>query len=189
MVYKDINDYYLVDLICENDEISYGILFDKYKPLIRKIASKFYYNYNDYGYEFDDFVQEGYVGFYKALKKFNINKSVLFYTFVSLCVSRQLISFVKKISSNYNKCIYLPIDEYDFICFTKSDVYDEGLEQLIKEVIFETPIEYSSVFELRINNFSFKEIECLLEVNYSHAEYRYKKLKELLKKKILKLFL
>ena len=69
MVYKDINDYYLVDLICENDEISYGILFDKYKPLIRKIASKFYYNYNDYGYEFDDFVQEGYVGFYKALKK------------------------------------------------------------------------------------------------------------------------
>ena len=189
MVYKDINDYYLFDLVCENDEVSYGVLFEKYKPLIKKVASSFYHNYNNYGYEFDDFIQEGYVGFYKALKKFNINKSVLFYTFVYLCVSRQMISFVNKISSSYNNLTYLPIDEYDFLCFTKDDIYDNGLNELLKEIILDNPIEYSSVFELRLNNFSFKEIECLLDINYSQAEYRYKKIKGILKEKIRELFI
>ena len=49
MVYKDINDYYLIDMICENDELSYGMLFDKYRPLIKKIASNIYRNYKNYG--------------------------------------------------------------------------------------------------------------------------------------------
>ena len=31
MVYKDINDYYLIDMICENDETSYNVLFNKYQ--------------------------------------------------------------------------------------------------------------------------------------------------------------
>ena len=99
MVYKDINDYYLIDMICENDETSYNVLFNKYRPLVRKIASKFYSNYCNYEYDFDDFIQEGYIGFYKALKKYDVNKNVLFYTFVSLCVSRQLISFVNSCHS------------------------------------------------------------------------------------------
>lgn len=184
MVYKDINDYYLIDMICENDELSYGMLFDKYRPLIKKIASNFYRNYKNYGYEYDDFLQEGYLGFYKALKKFNLNKSVLFYTFVSLCVNRQLISFVNKISSKAYNYILLPLDEYDLIYTGVKDNNDYYLEELIKEVINESSIEDASVFELRYNNFSYKEIEVLLDIDYAQAEYRYRKLKLLLKDKI-----
>lgn len=184
MVYKDINDYYLIDMICENDELSYGMLFDKYRPLIKKIASNFYRNYKNYGYEYDDFLQEGYLGFYKALKKFNLNKSVLFYTFVSLCVNRQLISFVNKISSKAYNYIFLPLDEYDLIYTGVKEYNDYYLEELIKEVINESSIEDASVFELRYNNFSYKEIEVLLDIDYAQAEYRYRKLKLLLKDKI-----
>lgn len=184
MVYKDINDYYLIDMICENDELSYGMLFDKYRPLIKKIASNFYRNYKNYGYEYDDFLQEGYLGFYKALKNFNLNKSVLFYTFVSLCVNRQLISFVNKISSKAYNYILLPLDEYDLIYTGVKDNNDYYLEELIKEVLNESSIEDASVFELRYNNFSYKEIEVLLDIDYAQAEYRYRKLKLLLKDKI-----
>lgn len=184
MVYKDINDYYLIDMICENDELSYGMLFDKYRPLIKKIASNFYRNYKNYGYEYDDFLQEGYLGFYKALKKFNLNKSVLFYTFVSLCVNRQLISFVNKISSKAYNYILLPLDEYDLIYTGVKENNDYYLEELIKEVLNESSIEDASVFELRYNNFSYKEIEVLLDIDYAQAEYRYRKLKLLLKDKI-----
>ena len=184
MVYKDINDYYLIDMICENDELSYGMLFDKYRPLIKKIASNFYRNYKNYGYEYDDFLQEGYLGFYKALKKFNLNKSVLFYTFVSLCVNRQLISFVNKISSKAYNYILLPLDEYDLIYTGVKENNDYYLEELINEVINESSIEDASVFELRYNNFSYKEIEVLLDIDYAQAEYRYRKLKLLLKDKI-----
>ena len=184
MVYKDINDYYLIDMICENDELSYGMLFDKYRPLIKKIASNFYRNYKNYGYEYDDFLQEGYLGFYKALKKFNLNKSVLFYTFVSLCVNRQLISFVNKIASKAYNYILLPLDEYDLIYTGVKENNDYYLEELINEVINESSIEDASVFELRYNNFSYKEIEVLLDIDYAQAEYRYRKLKLLLKDKI-----
>lgn len=184
MVYKDINDYYLIDMICENDELSYGMLFDKYRPLIKKIASNFYRNYKNYGYEYDDFLQEGYLGFYKALKNFNLNKSVLFYTFVSLCVNRQLISFVNKISSKAYNYILLPLDEYDLIYTGVKENNDYYLEELIKEVLNESSIEDASVFELRYNNFSYKEIEVLLDIDYAQAEYRYRKLKLLLKDKI-----
>lgn len=184
MVYKDINDYYLIDMICENDELSYGMLFDKYRPLIKKIASNFYRNYKNYGYEYDDFLQEGYLGFYKALKNFNLNKSVLFYTFVSLCVNRQLISFVNKISSKAYNYILLPLDEYDLIYTGVKENNDYYLEELINEVINESSIEDASVFELRYNNFSYKEIEVLLDIDYAQAEYRYRKLKLLLKDKI-----
>ena len=184
MVYKDINDYYLIDMICENDELSYGMLFDKYRPLIKKIASNFYRNYKNYGYEYDDFLQEGYLGFYKALKNFNLNKSVLFYTFVSLCVNRQLISFVNKISSKAYNYILLPLDEYDLIYTGVKENNDYYLEELINEVINESSIEDASVFELRYNNFSYKEIEVLLDIDYAQAEYRYRKLKLLLKDKL-----
>ena len=89
---------------------------------------------------------------------------------------------------NPNNCIYLPIDEYDCIYFTKED-NNNDLEILVRELINENSIEDSSVFELKYNNFSFKEIENLLDINYSQAEYRYKKLRLLLKKKIEDLFM
>ena len=51
MKYKDINDYYLVDMICESDEVSYDALFNKYRPLIWNVAYKFYNQYRDFRYE------------------------------------------------------------------------------------------------------------------------------------------
>lgn len=187
MKYKDINDYYLVDMICENDEASYDALFEKYKPLIKNTAYSFFKQYNNYGYEYDDFVQEAYIGFYKALRSFSADKNVLFYTFVSLCVTRQLISFVNKLSSHKSNYILLSDDEYDFdlMFYVDFDLCNKFyLEALIKEVIYDSKIDYSSVFELKINNFSYKEIQKLLDISFSQAEYRYRKMKDLLKSKL-----
>lgn len=185
MKYKDINDYYLVDMICEGDDDSYGVLFNKYRPLIRNTSYSFYKRFKDFGYDFDDFIQEANVGFYKAIKYFNSNKNVLFYTFVSLCINRQLITFVNKISSKH--AVLISYDGYDFdLLFNINiDLCDELFtDEMIKEVIFESDLEYSSVFELKINNFSYKEIQQLLGITFSQAEYRYKKMKELLKNKL-----
>lgn len=187
MVYKNINDYHLVEMVCENDDASYGVLFDKYSPLIKKIASKYYKNNNNYGYDYEDFVQEGYVAVYKALKYFNSSKDVLFYTFVSLCINRHMLSFIKKISVNHSNYVFVSGDEYDFdLLFSSNDNYtcNYYLDNLLKEVIYESPLDYSCVFELKLNNFSFKEIQELLGMSYSQAEYRYRKLKLLLKEKI-----
>ena len=187
MKYKDINDYYLVDMICESDDVSYDTLFNKYRPLIRNVAYKFYNQYRDFGYEYEDFIQEANVGSYKALKYFNANKDVLFYSFLSLCITRQLISFVNKISLHQSNYILLSNDEYDFDVLFRDDFeflksYD--IDCLIKEVIYDSPLDYSCVFELKINNFTYWEIQELLDMNFSQAEYRYRKMRLLLKSKI-----
>lgn len=187
MKYKDINDYYLVDMICESDDVSYDTLFNKYRPLIRNVAYKFYNQYRDFGYEYEDFIQEANVGFYKALKYFNANKDVLFYSFLSLCITRQLISFVNKISLHQSNYILLSNDEYDFDVLFRDDFeflksYD--IDCLIKEVIYDGPLDYSCVFELKINNFTYWEIQELLDMNFSQAEYRYRKMRLLLKSKL-----
>ena len=45
MKYKDINDYYLVDMVCENNDDYCNVLFNKYQPVIKKIVYKYYKEY------------------------------------------------------------------------------------------------------------------------------------------------
>ncbi len=189
MLYKDINDYHLVELVKENEDVYYGILHDKYQPIIRNIAYNFFKQYSHYGYDLDDFIQEGNFGLYKALKYFDPNKKALFYSFVSLCVNRQLISFVNKFSSKSINYVFIPCDDYNFETLFKVKVdYDDFsfLEDMIKEVILESPLDYACVFELKMNDFTYKEIEELLGYTFSQAEYRFRKLKLVLKDKIEK---
>ena len=63
MNYKKYNDYELFYKVKECDEVSNGILLKKYLPIIKKIASDAYKGYGCYGYDYDDFLQEGYIGF------------------------------------------------------------------------------------------------------------------------------
>lgn len=187
MKYKDINDYYLVDMICENDEFSYNALFAKYEPLIKLTVYKYYKDFSGYGYDFEDFLQEGYYALYKAVRSFNPKRNTLFYTFVSLCVNRQLISFINKIKVKHSSYVLISTEERNFDkTFHVNYNLDDDLyfDELIKEVIFDSEFDYSCVFELKFNNFTYKEIQELLEISFSQAEYRFRKMKELLKSKM-----
>ena len=188
MSYKNYNDYELIYMVRENDEWSYNILFQKYLPIIRKIAFDYYKGYSSYGYDIDDFIQEGYLGFQQALKSYDENKNILFYTFVSLCIQRKIISFCKKISndkkniSNKNTVDLdevsivdnkLLIDEY----FSKRDFI-----KCIWDVIYTFPFEYTCVFELRMNQFQYLEIEKLLGVSVRRAEFMVHRIQKKIRK-------
>lgn len=187
MKYKNINDYYLVDMICENNEESYYALFAKYEPLIKLTVNKYYKEFKGYGYDFEDFLQEGYYALYKALKNFNPRRNTLFYTFVLLCVNRQLITFIRKLNVKRSNYILVSTEDIDFEKkFYVNYNFDDNLyfDQLIKEVIFDSELDYSCVFELKINNFSYREIQELLGITFAQAEYRFKKMKQLLVSKM-----
>ncbi|MBQ8534495.1 MAG: sigma-70 family RNA polymerase sigma factor [Bacilli bacterium] len=187
MKYKDINDYYLVDMVCENNDDYCNVLFNKYQPVIKKIVYKYYKEYSDYGYDLDDFIQEGNYALFKALKNFNPKRNVIFYTFVSLCVKRQILSFIRMITSKRYNYVFISAEDYNFDnMFNVNYDFDYNLyfDELIKEVIFDNELDYSCVFELRINNFTFREIHELLGISISQAEYRFKKMKYLLKEKM-----
>ena len=189
MSYKKYNDYELISMIRENDENSYDLLFQKYSPIIRKIAFDYYHAYSSYGYDLDDFVQEGYVAFQKSLNKYNEKKDVLFYTFVVLCIHRNLISFCNSISNekkNISSTRFVSLD--DIILHTDDNACsyldEKEIYHMIWDFIYQYSIEETCVFELRWNHFTFNEISILLELPVRRCHGIFHKILNNLRKEI-----
>ena len=178
MNYKNYNDYELISMVRENDEFSYYSLFEKYKPIVKNISKEFYDRYSDYGYDYDDFIQEGYVGFQNALNKYDSSKGALFYTFVELCIRRRLLSFTKNITlpkRNISNKYFVSLDDLDVRdnSVSLNDELDyEDTMNTIKDVLYSLDLKYTAPFELKMNNFSLKEISILLEVSINSVSYR-----------------
>ncbi len=188
MLYKGYNDYELIYMVKENSDDCRNILYDKYSSILKKISYEFYSKYKNYGYDYDDFLQEAYIAFEKAIIKFDEMNGAIFYTFVILCVRRALISFCRSISNmkyNISSDNTISIDDIP-ISDIKSDIRNviefSELEHKIRELIFSLPFDISIIMELRINCFTFLEISTLLDLPVSTVEFRNRKVKkELLK--------
>ncbi len=88
----DYNDLYLAEKVRMGDNEAFKALSKKYSLLIRSIARK----YSAYGYDQNDFIQEGLLGLLCACKFFSAEKNTSFRTFVSLCINRRFLSLVRK---------------------------------------------------------------------------------------------
>ncbi len=191
MNYKNYNDYELISMVRENDEFSYYSLFEKYKPIVKNISKEFYDRYSDYGYDYDDFIQEGYVGFQNALNKYDSSKGALFYTFVELCIRRRLLSFTKNITlpkRNISNKYFVSLDDLDVRdnSVSLNDELDyEDTMNIIKDVLYSLDLKYTAPFELKMNNFSLKEISTLLEVSINSVSYRVNLVRDEIRTRIL----
>ncbi|MCD6362902.1 MAG: sigma-70 family RNA polymerase sigma factor [Synergistetes bacterium] len=76
----------------EGDEEAWGELVRKYAPFIKLIARKYFIPDVD----FEDIVQEGMIGFLKAVRSFDPSKLTGFKTFMEMCVERQIISALRR---------------------------------------------------------------------------------------------
>lgn len=167
------NDYELLDLILDKDEVAYSIMLDKYKPLVYKMARK-YYNcvVNSYyvGLTLNDFVNEGYLAFDRAIKNFDQDKGYLFYSYLYSCLKsnyslmlRNLFALKNKPLLHYQELDFeindsKQIDPYNYINTTV--FYDD-----LKDYLFNIDFIDSAILELRFNNFKYREIVDLLDVN------------------------
>ena len=180
------NDYELLDLIYDNDEVAYDIMLKKYKPIIYSKALE-YYNYlkaNHYeGFTLDDFYEEGIIAFNHAIKKFDANKGTLFYSFLLVCLTSSFNYMYRSILTLKNRPL-LKYQELDFEVKDSSavDPYD-SIDNLD---IYNTLDDYldnlsqldSAIITLRLNNFKYFEIEELLEVSSSRISRVIKAMRE-----------
>ena len=171
-----------------NASVAAGIM---YKPIVKNISKEFYDRYSDYGYDYDDFIQEGYVGFQNALNKYDSSKGALFYTFVELCIRRRLLSFTKNISlpkRNISNKYFISLDDLDVRdnSVSLNDELDyEDTMNIIKDVLYSLDLKYTAPFELKMNNFSLKEISILLEVSINSVSYRVNLVRDEIRTRIL----
>ncbi len=180
------NDYELLDLICDNDEVAYNIMINKYKPVIYNKALE-YYNYlrsNNYeGLTLDDFLEEGLITLNHAIKSFDSNKGSLFYSFLLVCLTSSFNLMLRKVFTIKNRPLLKyqeleyevkdskGIDPYDYV--DNLDIYDE-----LNNYLYNIGLIDSAIIELRLNNFKYSEIMKLLDVSASKINRTIKTMRE-----------
>ncbi len=102
--YENYSDEEIIRLIHKGDEFASEYIIVKYKDLV-KIKSRTYFII---GADKEDIVQEGMIGLFKAIRDFNPDKNVSFFSFAELCITRQIITAIK--SANRQK--HVPLNSY-----------------------------------------------------------------------------
>ena len=151
---NNMNDEELVRLIqTENNKEALEFLLDKYKNLVNMKVSKYFI----IGAEKDDMIQEGMIGLYKAIRRFEVEKHSAFKSFANMCVERQMITAIK--TSNRQK--HMPLNSYLSLNSSPNDEDDEDgadLLDIFNANLVEDPLEtvtkkeYYSYVEKTINN-------------------------------------
>ena len=88
-----LSDGELVSLINGGNYKYFQTLINRYMPYIVSVASR----YKAGGLDTEDFIQEGVLAIFSAVKAFDGNKAS-FKTFVTLCINRAISSAVARVS-------------------------------------------------------------------------------------------
>ena len=123
--YKNMSDETLINEVKSfQNENALDCLMERYKDIVNMKANKFFM----IGSEREDIIQEGYIGLYKAVKSYDIEKQNSFKTFATLCIERQLITAVK----NSNRQKHMPLNSYVSL---NASAYEENDDTSVMEVL------------------------------------------------------
>lgn len=97
----------------EGDTEADGLLYSRYKTLVKQLAHSYFLT----GADRDDVIQEGMYGLFKAIRDYKDDRGASFKTFAVTCVSRQLMTAVR--GSTRQK--HIPLSRYVSIYPDKED--------------------------------------------------------------------
>ena len=178
--YSQYNDYELIYMVQEENENAYQILYDKYQPLLRQIASRFFSAYRQFGVEYDDLYQEANLALTKAIHAYQASSNTLFYTFACITVQSKLKNFIKVSTSQ--KCLFHQrmVSLYEVISDKQNDLMlidtivdpvavdpvseleKKSLVQQLFQFSLSLNIVQSQIFELKTAGFRNIDIASLL---------------------------
>ena len=101
-------DQALVQRAKNGDTDALAQLITRFLPLIKNRAAR----YSFVGLEQDDFVQEGLIGLFTAVKNYDAGRSASFRTYANLCIHSRMVSCLNDLLSKKHLPLndYLPID-------------------------------------------------------------------------------
>ena len=185
----EYNDYELVYLSQEKNEDAYKILLNKYMPIIIS-KLKPYMSRSKVPYE--DLLIEALVGFQNAIDSFKTQEKATFYTFLLICIERELEKKCGRITQK-------KINEYEEVLLSQKKQFQKELLEYIKsseknpeeKIINEFEInqilehileELSSyeveVLSLRIEGLTYKEISLALDKTNKSVDGAIQRIKE-----------
>ena len=169
----EYNDFELIEMAKEKNEEAINYLYKKYKPLLEKKAREYYTASKNKGGEYNDFYQEAMLGFEDAISYYNQDSNALFYTFVNICVDRQLKSMLIRLNREKHKLLnesvsldYLYEDNSPMINFIKEDknnpedllINVDNESKLYKKIVAKLSKYEKEIIDLKIKGYGINEI-------------------------------
>ncbi len=185
------NDYELLYMVREKDEYSSRFLLEKYYPIIKNISIEYYNKYKDYGYDLEDFIQEALLAFYRAVDTFSENKDVLFYTYLCVCIHRRFGSFCRRFNSHSKIISNSYLTSLDDVQVVDNSVdidktmHFNDICKRLKQILLNLSFEESCIYELKMNNFKYKEIASLLDIDIRNVQSKYNKIIKIINSKLI----
>lgn len=124
--YELMTDEQLIRKLRNGESAITDYIMNKYKYLVRRKAKAMYL----LGGENDDLIQEGMIGLFKAIRDYDLEQEVSFYSFAELCISRQLYSAIK--ASQRKK--HMPLNSYVSIYDNEDPVKEEKQQPLVETI-------------------------------------------------------
>ena len=124
--YETMADEQLIRKLREGETAIADFIVNKYKSMVKKKAKAMFL----LGGENDDLIQEGMIGLFKAIRKYDLSQEVSFASFADLCVSRQMSSAIKM--SNRKK--HSPLNSYVSLYQSDDDEAEENNILLIEQL-------------------------------------------------------
>ena len=143
---------------CDGDE-ALDYLINKYRNFVRSKARSYFL----IGADREDIVQEGMIGFFKAIRDYRPDKLSSFRAFAELCVTRQIITAIKTATRQK----HIPLNSYVSL---NKPIYDEDSDRTLLDVISGARI--SDPEELVIGHEELIDIEQKMEEILSDLEWR-----------------
>lgn len=194
---QNLTDEQLLKEIKKGNESAENEIFNRYKDLVTKISRGYFI----VGGDLEDLIQEGMIGFYKAIKSYNETKSTTFKTFAILCIKHQIQTAIRQANTQKNKLLSSAISFQNFtnsstenIDFPLELIFDttpaekvinkedyEILQQNIKSCL--SSLEYK-VLQLYLQGYSYNEISKRLNISLKSIDNSLTRIKTKLKAKL-----
>ena len=201
MDYKELNDNELIYMCYENKEEAENIIINKYKNCIVSILKGYLKEYNIIGVEVADLYQEGLIGLMHAIKSFNKEKDVTFYTYANTCIRSSIVSAMRQTFRMKNRILnnsfsldkLIEDSNHSYYEIFKDESYDpnrvllkeEENSEIINAIKSRLSRSELVIFELKLKGLNNTEISELLNKSKKYVEntmFRInKKYKELFK--------
>jgi len=196
--YKDYNDNEILSYINEANEEAIELIYEKYKPLINKIATNLFKKYcKNTGLDISDLTQEGMLGLNSAINHYKENKEVLFYTYAKTCIERRIISsviaanrqkhkvlndsisFEIDLDNNINLEAFFGDTEYNPENIVISKESNDELLSKIENVLTNVELQ---VLQLKLDGFEYKEIASVIDKDVKAVDNAVQRIRQKIKK-------
>lgn len=149
----------VLDIKENNNKVALDYLIHKYRNFVRAKARSYFL----IGADREDIVQEGMIGFYKAIRDFRNDKLSSFRAFAELCVTRQIITAIKTATRQK----HIPLNSYVSL---NKPIYDEDSDRTLMDVLAGARV--SNPEDLVVSQEEYADIENKMEELLSDLEWK-----------------